>query len=103
MEIRNNAEALKAFLGVSAPGSTQTPPVRSNEGSGVQAALDGDQATLSRAGTEVSQSVSTGGVRADKVAAIQQALAAGSYSVPASAVAGKVIDTMLEGGIGRGA
>lgn len=103
MEIRNNAEALKAFLGVSAPASTRAPQVRSNEGSGPQAALDGDQATLSRAGTEVSQSASMGGVRAEKVAAIQQALAAGTYSVPASEVASKVIDTMLEGGIGRGA
>jgi flagellar biosynthesis anti-sigma factor FlgM len=101
MEIRNNAEALKAFLGVSAPASTQAPQVRRSDGAGVLAALDGDQATLSRAGAEVSQSDSTGGVRADKVAAIQQALAAGAYSVPAAAVAGKVVDTMLEGGIGR--
>jgi flagellar biosynthesis anti-sigma factor FlgM len=103
MEIRNNAESLKAFLGVSAPGSTHASQVRSNEGTGAQAALDGDQATLSRAGTEVSESATTGGFRADKVAAIQQALAAGAYNVPAAAIAGKVIDTMLEGGIGRGA
>jgi flagellar biosynthesis anti-sigma factor FlgM len=103
MEIRNNAEALKAFLGVSAPGSAKAPQVRGNEGASALAALAGDQATLSRAGTEVSQSASMAGVRSDKVAAIQQALAAGTYGVSASAVAGKVIDTMLAGGIGRGA
>jgi negative regulator of flagellin synthesis FlgM len=34
-------------------------------------------------------------VRMDKVAEIQQALASGSYNVPASAVAGKMIDQML--------
>jgi anti-sigma28 factor (negative regulator of flagellin synthesis) len=31
----------------------------------------------------------------DKVAAIQQALASGTYNVPASEVAGKMIDQML--------
>ena len=103
MEIRNNAEALKTFLGVSAPGSAQAPQTRGAEGAVAQATLAGDEATLSRAGTEVSQSASLAGVRADKVAAIQQAMAAGTYGVPASAVAGKVIDTMLAGGIGRGA
>jgi flagellar biosynthesis anti-sigma factor FlgM len=103
MEIRNNAEALKAFLGVSAPASAQTPQVRGTENAGAQATLAGDQATLSRAGTEVSQSASLAGVRSDKVAAIRQAMAAGTYSVPASMVADKVIDTMLAGGVGRGA
>jgi flagellar biosynthesis anti-sigma factor FlgM len=102
MEIRNNAEALKAFLGVSSPGSTQAAQIRNNGSTVAQAAFEGDQATLSHAGTEVSQSAAEGGVRADKVMAIQQALAAGTYSVSASALAGKVIDAMLGGGIGSG-
>lgn len=102
MEIRNNAEALKAFLGVSGPGSARAPQVRATEDTGNEGGLAGDLATLSRAGTEVSQSASLAGVRADKVTGIQQALAAGAYSVPATAVAAKVIDTMLDGGIGRG-
>jgi anti-sigma28 factor (negative regulator of flagellin synthesis) len=36
-------------------------------------------------------------VRTDKVAGIQAALAAGSYNVPASAVASKMVDSMLGG------
>jgi anti-sigma28 factor (negative regulator of flagellin synthesis) len=36
-------------------------------------------------------------VRTDKVAAVQAALAAGTYDVPASAVASKVVDSMLGG------
>ena len=102
MEIRSNTEALKAFLGVSSLASTQTQQVRSNENTAAQAAFAGDQATLSHAGAEVSQSAAQEGVRADKVASIQQALAAGTYNIPASAVAGKVIETMLAGGIGSG-
>jgi negative regulator of flagellin synthesis FlgM len=52
---------------------------------------------LSSAGNEVSQTASDSGVRADKVAGIQAALAAGTYSVPASAIASKVVDSMLGG------
>ena len=39
-----------------------------------------------------------GGVRTDKVAEIQAALQAGTYDVPASAVAAKMVDAMLERG-----
>ena len=102
MEIRNNAEALKAFLGVSSSALPQTSPSRSNEGAAAQAAFAGDQATLSHAGTEVSQSAAQEGVRTDRVSAIQQALAGGTYNVQASAVAGKVIDAMLGGGVTSG-
>jgi len=37
----------------------------------------------------------------DKVAAIQRALAAGTYEVPATMVADKVIDSMIEAGLKR--
>jgi flagellar biosynthesis anti-sigma factor FlgM len=102
MEIRNNAEALKAFLGVSSPASPQAQQIRSNENNIAQGGFAGDQATLSYAGTEVSQSATQEGFRADRVAAVQQALAAGTYRVPASAVADKVIDSMLAGGLDHG-
>ena len=89
MEIRNNAEDLKAFLGVSSSASTQVPQIRGDENAAAQAAFAGDQATLSHAGTEVSQSAAQEGVRSDRVSAIQQALVGGTYNVQASAVAGK--------------
>lgn len=102
MEILNNADAMKAFLGVSSPSSTQIPQTRSNESPAVQSAFAGDRATLSQAGTEVSQSADQAGVRSDKVEAIQQALAAGTYGVPASKVADKLIESMVTGGISGG-
>lgn len=98
MEIRNDAEALKAMLGVASAPAAGPHQVRVGDaGSAQAAALSGDQVTFSEAATEVSQAATQSEVRMDKVAAIQQALAAGTYSVPSSAVAGKVIDSMLLG------
>jgi negative regulator of flagellin synthesis FlgM len=106
MEIRNNVEGLRTLLGV--PSSTNAQGPQGTQGaaskSGASTAaqqLPGDHATLSSAGTQAAQSEGTG-VRLDKVAAVQQALAAGTYSVPAKAVAGKVVDAMLGGGHGSG-
>ena len=50
---------------------------------------------MSSAGSEVSLTAGDDGVRTDKVAAIQAALAAGTYNVPASAVASRMVDAML--------
>jgi len=97
MDIRNNTEGLKTLLGVSSTAPAQAQPIRSGATSGAASALPGDIATLSSAGTEVSQTASESGVRTDKVASIQGALAAGTYNVPASAVASKVVDAMLGG------
>lgn len=55
-----------------------------------------DQATLSSMGGLVSQALAGSDVRMDKVAKLQQAIASGSYSVPSSDVAGKMIDSLLE-------
>jgi negative regulator of flagellin synthesis FlgM len=59
--------------------------------------MGSDSATLSNAGNEVSLTAADPSVRTDKVAAVQAALAAGTYEVPASAVASKVVDAMLGG------
>lgn len=96
MDIRNSTEGLKTLLGVPSTAPAQTQPVERGGQAGASA-LTGDTATLSSAGTEVSQTASESGVRADKVAAIQGALAAETYNVPASAVASKVVDAMLGG------
>jgi len=60
-------------------------------------ALGSDRATFSSAGNEVAQTAGDASVRMDKVAGIQAALAAGSYSFPAAAVASKVVDSMMAG------
>jgi flagellar biosynthesis anti-sigma factor FlgM len=94
MEMRNSLEGLKALFGVSSAVTTPLQPAKN--GASVEGqSLAGDQATLSSAGSEISLAAADSGVRMEKVAAIQAALATGTYSVPASAVAEKVIDSML--------
>ncbi len=53
-----------------------------------------DQANLSPASLLLSQALSLPDVRADKVAAIQQALAAGTYRVSSADLADKLITTL---------
>jgi flagellar biosynthesis anti-sigma factor FlgM len=96
MDIRSSLDGLKALLGV-APATSPTQRARAGSAS-EGSALPSDHATLSSAGSEVAQSVSDEGVRAGKVAEIQAALKAGSYHVPSSAVAAKMVDAMLERG-----
>ncbi len=55
-----------------------------------------DSAQFSTAASSLAQvSSSTSDVRMEKVASIQSAIAAGTYSVPASAVADKLIQHLL--------
>lgn len=99
MDIRNSLDGLKSLLGVTEPSVAQTQakstPAATANG------LNSDHATVSSAGSEVSSALADTGVRSDKVAAVQAALATGAYNVPASAVASKLVDSMLTEG-GRG-
>ncbi len=95
MDIRNSLEGLKSLLGAGATTSTAAPQSKSGATTAGGSALGSDRATLSSAGSEVAQTASDSTVRMDKVASIQAALASGSYDVSASAVASKVVDSML--------
>lgn len=94
MDIRSGLDGLKSILGVSQPAGAAAGNVR--RGGGADAAgLASDEVTFSSAGNQVAQSASSGEVRMDKVAQVQAALAEGTYSVPASAVAASMVDAML--------
>jgi negative regulator of flagellin synthesis FlgM len=95
MDIRNSLDGLRSLLGLDG-----TPVVATEAKDSAQpaaGALTSDRATLSSAGSEVSQSASESVVRMDKVESIQAALAAGTYNVPPTAVASKMVDAMLSG------
>jgi flagellar biosynthesis anti-sigma factor FlgM len=97
MDIRSSLDGLKTLLGVT-PAQTAGPQrskaVRQVDGS----PLSSDRATLSSAASEVASSASAGDVRSEKVAAIQASLEAGTYHVPASVVAARMVDAMLGDG-----
>jgi negative regulator of flagellin synthesis FlgM len=93
MDVRNSMDGLRSLLGVNSPAPSGTQGKGNTEAAG--SSFSTDRATLSSAASEMSQAAADEGVRMDKVASIQAALAAGTYSVPATAVASKVIDSML--------
>jgi flagellar biosynthesis anti-sigma factor FlgM len=96
MDIRTGFDGLRSLLGVSQP-TTTTATQPAKNGAAQNNPVSSDVATLSSAGSEVAQSAADDGVRMDKVSSIQAALAAGTYNVPASAVASRMVDAMLGG------
>ena len=95
MNVSNGIENLSRALS-SQPAATETPA--RSEVASQPAGLGGDQARLSTVATQVAQSASASDVRLDKVSAVQSALQTGTYQVPASDVAQKIVNSMLEAG-----
>jgi negative regulator of flagellin synthesis FlgM len=96
MDIRNSLDGLKSLLGVTQPSATPAQP--KSTPATTTSALNSDRATVSSAGSEVSNALGDSDVRMDKVAGVQAALAAGTYNVPPSAVASKMVDSMMAAG-----
>ena len=97
MDIRSSLDGLRSLLGVSQSASSSAQQVRQQQ-TPAAGSFSADHATLSSAGSLASQALTEDGVRMDKVADIQAALAAGTYNIPASAVASRIVDSMLAGG-----
>jgi len=95
MNVRNDVDGLNSLLGVQSQPVATTSTTRTGKGAASEASLTTDQATVSSAGSSVSQAASASDVRLEKVAAVKAALESGTYNVSASAVAGKVVDSML--------
>jgi flagellar biosynthesis anti-sigma factor FlgM len=76
--------------------ATESAAASQQQNATVAAAKRNDQTNLSSAGGMMAQALSGSDVRSDKVAALQQAIASGSYNVSSSDVAGKMIDSLME-------
>ena len=94
MDIRSGLDGLKTLLGVSPAAPAPSQRVK-GQAAAEASPTSTDSATLSSAGSEVALTAAEGSVRTDKVAAVRAALEAGTYQVPASAVAAKLVDAML--------
>ncbi len=101
LEMANTITSVQAH-----PTSNGTAPVEStrqtsNQNSTARAAATHtapqktDQASVSTVGALVAKASAGSDVRTEKVAALQQAISSGSYHVPASAVASKIVDSLL--------
>jgi flagellar biosynthesis anti-sigma factor FlgM len=101
MEVRNNVDGLQTLLGI---GGTKAPAGSASAGqsSKTETPLAGDVATLSSVGAQMQQAGTESDVRMETVTRVQAALAAGAYQVSSAAVAGKVIDSMIQGGVKSG-
>jgi flagellar biosynthesis anti-sigma factor FlgM len=92
MNVSNGIEDLSKVL----PSQPSTAATVAKDSSGLQTkSLDDDKAELSAVATELAQSPATSDVRLDKVASIQSALQSGTYQVPATDVAQKIITSLL--------
>jgi negative regulator of flagellin synthesis FlgM len=93
MNVNNDIQGLQQLFPAQEVTKAETAGPQNSRGSAVSGSAD--EATLSPAASMAAEAAQDSGVRMDKVTAVQQALADGSYSVPSSAVAGKMIDHML--------
>lgn len=101
MSYANGIGALQQALSSIAPAAAQ-PVSQAAEGvanqhsAPVAKASHADQANLSSASGMIAHALEGSDVRSEKVAALQQAIASGSYKVSSSEVAGKMIQSLLE-------
>lgn len=86
--------AQPAGAGRAAKTDPSSGPARARDGAYGTGQLD--RASVSTAAGLVAQALSQSDVRTEKVAALQQSVAAGTYNVPASSVADKLISTLLQ-------
>jgi negative regulator of flagellin synthesis FlgM len=86
-----------AVNSISLSESKPAAPTSTTDVSGSAASVDrADEASLSSAGGIVAQALEGSDVRTTKVAALQQAIAEGSYNVSSSDVAEKMIQSLLD-------
>jgi negative regulator of flagellin synthesis FlgM len=93
MNIQAGIGNVAQSLNVQGPAATKQ--ASDNDVTGAAASTQNDAAKVSVSAGLLTQDVGGSDARAGRVAELQAAIAAGTYSVPASAVADKLISSML--------
>lgn len=93
MNVNNDLQGLQQLL--SSQEVAKGESAKRGSAGAQQAGTGADEATLSSAASVAAQTAPDADVRMDKVAAVQQALAAGTYGVPSTDVANRMIEAML--------
>jgi negative regulator of flagellin synthesis FlgM len=94
-----NDPALQDSATSAVGGAARTQATQRNSATSSSSAIDdiaSDSAKVSLAGAMLSQATTGSDVRFEKVAALQQSIAAGTYNVSASDVASRLVDSMLK-------
>lgn len=94
----NSLEKALGTLGtkeIRATDAAKTTSAQVSSTAGQPASRSTDHASVSSAGGLVAQMANSSDVRTEKVAQLQAAIASGTYNVPASAVADKLVDHLL--------
>ena len=92
----SDAGALGATVGTAGAARAGAAPRNCWPANGAAGELAMDTAKVSLAGTMISQATRGSDVRFDKVAALQQAIAVGSYNVSSASLADKLIGALLK-------
>lgn len=96
MNVNNSLQGLQELFPSEATAKAQSS--RSSGALAGSASGSGDEARLSPAASVAAQAAPDSDVRMEKVSQVQQVLAAGTYAVPAAAVADRMISHMLGNG-----
>ncbi|HEX4652532.1 MAG TPA: flagellar biosynthesis anti-sigma factor FlgM [Granulicella sp.] len=99
MNISNDvsqAQIASSNVASPSPSVPASAPSRSTVGVGVSSgARSADQATISSASGVLSTALTSSDVRTSKVESLQASINAGTYNVPASSVADKMLSSIL--------
>jgi negative regulator of flagellin synthesis FlgM len=98
MSSTNGIGSLRTVVNSIVTGETKSTQTQSNSTAARTntAATSTDQANFSPTGSLIAQALSSDDVRADKVAALREAIASGSYKVSSFDVADKLIQSLLK-------
>jgi negative regulator of flagellin synthesis FlgM len=90
-----SATEASTSTGTSSISRTDSASLSALAGNGSSAAIGMDETHLSSTANLVGQALSGSDVRSDKVSSLQSSIAAGTYSIPSSDVAAKVMSALF--------